>query len=408
LTRTRQTVAIEVNMAGLELAASVLTVVHVVSMLFEQFQNAIKYVQEVISINDPISDLLAKLRDLHRLTKTVASTYTQAESSVSRNSRSLHQIRTALRSCQQHLETLNRLAFSLASQESTTLRKRFRIKKEMDGLKDNIQTLKDNIQWDIGILHSGLACLNLELHVTRGASGSVELPRLIQVPEGLHDSIGDAVFPVSPTFTTLSNADTVFGPGPDLRLRRFSTSPSYTPRPSVSSASSQAPSRTSDRNDSVVSATEITPLTTKNEWKDFEFDIFRRRGSENGIQEIREILQRHPDGTALARSKDTSGRTPLHAAAQHGAIDLARVLIGDHHADVNAQDSRSHTVLDLAVMGKHRDFVALLLEQRVNEGAISPENKSRFREIKGTLLHERRVRQKTRAVSQSEQAELVT
>jgi ankyrin repeat protein len=157
-----------------------------------------------------------------------------------------------------------------------------------------------------------------------------------------------------------------------------------------------------------VSATELTTLITKNEWKDFEFDIFKRRGSEDGIQEIREILQRHPDGTALARSKDTSGRTPLHAAAQRGDIDLARVLIDDYHVNVNAQDSRRHTVLDLAVMGRHRDFVALLLEQRVNEDAISPQNKKRFREIKGTLLHERRVREKTRAISRSEQSELVT
>jgi hypothetical protein len=46
-------------MSGLELAASVLTVVQVVFMLFEQFQNAIKYAKEVISINDTISDLLA-------------------------------------------------------------------------------------------------------------------------------------------------------------------------------------------------------------------------------------------------------------------------------------------------------------------------------------------------------------
>jgi hypothetical protein len=395
-------------MSGLELAASVLTVVQVVFMLFEQFQNAIKYAKEVISINDTISDLLAKLRDLHRLTKTVASTYTQAESIVTRNSESLHQIRTALGSCQQHLETLKQLAFGLASLESTTFGKKFKTKQEMDRLKGNIQALKDNIQWDIGFLHSGLACLSVDLHVTRRASESVEVPESIQASIRLQDSNEDTVSPLSPTFTTLSNADTVFGPGPDLRLQGFSTSPSYTPRPSVSSASSQAPSRLSDRNDSVVSATELTTLITKNEWKDFEFDIFKRRGSEDGIQEIREILQRHPDGTALARSKDTSGRTPLHAAAQRGDIDLARVLIDDYHVNVNAQDSRRHTVLDLAVMGRHRDFVALLLEQRVNEDAISPQNKKRFREIKVTLLHERRVREKTRAMSRSEQSELIT
>jgi DNA mismatch repair ATPase MutS len=182
-------------MSGLELAASVLTVVQVVFMLFEQFQNAIKYAKEVISINDTISDLLAKLRDLHRLTKTVASTYTQAESIVTRNSESLHQIRTAL---------------GLASLESTTFGKKFKTKQEMDRLKGNIQALKDNIQWDIGFLHSGLACLSVDLHVTRRASESVEVPESIQASIRLQDSNEDTVSPLSPTFTTLSNADTVW------------------------------------------------------------------------------------------------------------------------------------------------------------------------------------------------------
>jgi hypothetical protein len=388
-----------------ELAASVLTIAQVACVLFEGARNAIAYLEEVQAINNPINDLLDKAKDLERLTKTVASTYKRAEPFVSSDSRSLRQIRKELVACEERLKKLKLLAFDLASLKSTTWREKLTIKRRIDRLGGSIKTLKQGIQNNINMLQLGLTCLIADLNTNPRASESVRVPEANPTPFLSSNTNEEAVSPISSMSRALSDADTVFGPDPDLQLWGFPTSQFLSPRPSTSSTSSHTPSRTNIRADSVTSATELTPLSAKNEWKDLEFHIIKSRGNQ---EQIREILQRHSDGAALARSKDMCDRTPLHAAAQRGDIDLARILINDYHADINAQDSKPYSVLDLAVMGKHREFVALLIEQGVNEQAILEDNKRRFREIKGVIAHEKRVAGKTRAMSRSEQSGAVT
>jgi hypothetical protein len=383
-----------------DLAASVLNIAHVACMLFEGAQKTIAYLEEVRAINDPINDLLAKARDLERLTKTVASTYKRAEPSVGSDSGSLYQIRKELVTCRERLEKLKLLAFDLASLKPTTWREKWTVKMRIDGMKTNIEALEQGIQRNIDMLHLSLTCLNVELNVTRRASQSVEAPQAITVPIEPCISNEDIV--------SISDADTVFGSDPNLQLRRFSTSLSSSTRLSRSSTSSHTPSRTYDRTDSVTSVTELTPLTAKNEWKDIEFHIFKCGETTERIQEIREILQRHSDAIALARSRDTCDRTLLHAAAQRGDVEVARILIENYHADINAKDSKPHSVLDLAVMVRYRNVVALLIEKGVDEDAISTQNKKRFKEMKGAIRHERRVAEKTRAMSRTEELGVVT
>jgi len=94
-----------------ELAASVITIAHTVCVLIENSQKAIRYIDEVKSVNDPINDLLANVKGLERLTKTVEATCKRAEPSVSSDNRSLRDVRKALEACQQRLEKLKPLAF---------------------------------------------------------------------------------------------------------------------------------------------------------------------------------------------------------------------------------------------------------------------------------------------------------
>jgi hypothetical protein len=385
-----------------ELAASVLTIAQVACVLFERTQKALEYIEEVRSISDPICDLLAKVRALQRLTKTVASTYAQAEPNVSSESKSLRQIRKELKACQERLDRLKLLAFELASLRSTTMRERFTIKRRMDRVERDTKTLDQGIQHNINMLHFGLACLNVELNATRRASDTIAVPQAITVPRQISDSSEEFISPLSHTYTNLSSATTVFGRDPDLQLRIFSTSLSLSPEPSVFSTSSQGPLRTNVRNDSVTSATELAPLTAKNEWKDFDFQIIKCGGTKERIQEI---LQRHPDGIALAKSTDTYQRTWLHAAAQRGNVELVRVLIDDYRADINAQDSKPHSVLDLAVMNRRGSVVALLLDRGVDEDAISPSIKDKFKEMKRAIAHEEKaVAERMRSRSRSEQS----
>ncbi|KAF1959477.1 hypothetical protein CC80DRAFT_502488 [Byssothecium circinans] len=375
-----------------ELAASIITIAHVVCVLFETGQKAIEYIDDVKTINGPINELLARVKDLQRLTKTVALTYQQAEPSVSSDSRSLRLVRKALVTCEKRLENLKPLAFELASLESKTWRHKLTIKRQLDRAKREIKTMVEGIQWDINLLNSGLTCLNVDLGLNRRSSEPLEEFRSTPVLAQLQ-SLSDRT--VSPTSETLSDTETIFGPDPDLQLRRCSTTRSSSSRPSISSTSSHTPSRLYDPSDGAMSPTELTPLTSKNEWKDFDFHIKNCGGRQDRVQEIRDILARHSDGAALAKYTDTTDRTPLHVAAQRGDVDLGRILIDEYHADINAQDSKPCSVLELAVAGRNRSFVALLLERGVDENVVLTQNKRRFREMKRAIQHQKQTEMET-------------
>ena len=73
------------------------------------------------------------------------------------------------------------------------------------------------------------------------------------------------------------------------------------------------------------------------------------------------LLARHPH---LATLPDGRGDQPIHHAARNGDTEIVRLLI-THGADVNAQNTRAHTVLYCAGGHAHLETLQLLL----NEGA---------------------------------------
>src|SRR5437879_5581913 len=76
---------------------------------------------------------------------------------------------------------------------------------------------------------------------------------------------------------------------------------------------------------------------------------------------VRSLLSRHPQ---LATTADGHGDQPIHHAARNGDTEIVRLLI-EHGADVNAKNTRRHTVLYCAGGHGHLDTLQLLL----NEGA---------------------------------------
>ena len=64
------------------------------------------------------------------------------------------------------------------------------------------------------------------------------------------------------------------------------------------------------------------------------------------------------------------GRSLLHDACRGGNVNLVRTLLRDHKADVNAQDNKNSTPLDLAVFYDHVD-VAMCLIHEFGSGANS-------------------------------------
>ena len=69
------------------------------------------------------------------------------------------------------------------------------------------------------------------------------------------------------------------------------------------------------------------------------------------------------------------GRTSLHSACKRGCLNLVRILIWDHNADVNARDDHNNTSLHLAAQeGKEDIAIALINELRQSRraGLVEP------------------------------------
>jgi ankyrin repeat protein len=70
----------------------------------------------------------------------------------------------------------------------------------------------------------------------------------------------------------------------------------------------------------------------------------------------------------LATAPDGRGDQPIHHAARNGDTEIVRLLV-EHGADVNAKNSRSHTVLYCAGGHGHLDTVQMLLTAGVDVDA---------------------------------------
>ncbi|KAL6562496.1 hypothetical protein OROGR_003503 [Orobanche gracilis] len=77
---------------------------------------------------------------------------------------------------------------------------------------------------------------------------------------------------------------------------------------------------------------------------------------QNDISAVRKLLD---EDRSLVRARDYDHRTPLHVAAIHGWIDVAKCLL-EHEADVNALDRWKNTPLADAEGAKRYQMIELL------------------------------------------------
>uniref|UniRef100_A0A6V7QRX8 non-specific serine/threonine protein kinase n=1 Tax=Ananas comosus var. bracteatus TaxID=296719 RepID=A0A6V7QRX8_ANACO len=77
---------------------------------------------------------------------------------------------------------------------------------------------------------------------------------------------------------------------------------------------------------------------------------------QNDASAVRKLLEEDPD---LVNARDYDNRTPLHVAALHGWVDVAKCLL-EYRADVNAQDRWKNTPLADAEGAKKYTMIELL------------------------------------------------
>lgn len=65
---------------------------------------------------------------------------------------------------------------------------------------------------------------------------------------------------------------------------------------------------------------------------------------QNDVSAVRKLLEEDP---SLVDARDYDNRTPLHVAAIHGWVDIAKLLL-QYEANVNAQDRWKNTVMILS------------------------------------------------------------
>lgn len=93
------------------------------------------------------------------------------------------------------------------------------------------------------------------------------------------------------------------------------------------------------------------------------------------VPRVRSLLDRHP---RLATATDGLGDQPIHHAARNGDTEIVRQLI-EHGADVDARNTRGHTVLYCAGGHGHLETLQLLLDRGADPDA-------KFTDEGGTLL----------------------
>jgi hypothetical protein len=351
-----------------ELTSSVITIANVFLNIIEA---TVKYIKDIKLVNNVIKELLVELKRLYRLVGVVASTYREA--GPSDNSLASRLVGRTLSTCQEHINRLEPLIGKLAALESETWLQRLTVKRQLDRVRREIDSIMRNIRQDMDSMGYGISCWTLSVTNTlRRLSETTAAQQAVVVPADVMNSAREDVHTME---RSLSQAATVFDNDPDLQLRYVSTSMSSLSRLSIPSTSSRPQRASSDRSNSVASTTASTlaPADSESNWDDFHYYVVKCRGDKERIEQIRDILQRHSDGSTLAKSTDTWHRTPLHVAAQHGDVDLAQVLV-TFGADVNAQDSELSSVLDMAIERKHRNFVAFLLDHGANDSAVLPSN----------------------------------
>jgi hypothetical protein len=342
--------------------------------------SSLRFIRDAQQIDETLHELLRKLKRLERLLKDVHETCQQADEEGGDGS-SRH-IKDALKQCERKLREVQELVEGLASRPSNTMLQSFKLVVKNRAAKKKVDKAIEEIEELMDLIHKGISLWTLrktsiiEQRISQTQSLSQATAIRSSLQQAADGSAEEPLRMLERSSTTFSNTDTLFESCLPSPTRSLSSSTDNS-RGSVSSASSSnLQRRETQRTGSIGSIAESEQENSARD--DFHYKIKSCGGKAPLIQEISATLDGSP---TLVNSKDGSKRSPMHMVAQRGDVKLAEVLL-QKEADLNAKDWKGFSVLDLAIEGNHESFVYFLLNEHVNESAISEKNRERFDEIK--------------------------
>ncbi|KAF5974783.1 ankyrin unc44 [Fusarium coicis] len=87
---------------------------------------------------------------------------------------------------------------------------------------------------------------------------------------------------------------------------------------------------------------------------------------QQGIKKLHDLIGDNHAYKINVNAKGDSGETALHVAAEHGLLEVAKLLVIDFEADISAEDNDKRQPLHKACLEGHRDIAELLLENNAD------------------------------------------
>ncbi|XP_029651673.1 E3 ubiquitin-protein ligase MIB2-like isoform X2 [Octopus sinensis] len=122
----------------------------------------------------------------------------------------------------------------------------------------------------------------------------------------------------------------------------------------------------SDREEDPASLTELLEQLLNMSHKDTRLDQFVREAAQGQIDNIREVITKHPDKI----DQRSSGKTALQVASHQGHKDIVIMLL-DAGANLELQDEDGDTALHYSAFGNQPEVMELLLLKGANINAFN-------------------------------------
>ncbi|KNG46303.1 ankyrin repeat-containing protein [Stemphylium lycopersici] len=359
------------------MAEPVSSIITIATVTLAAIKECTNYIESLRSVDKSVERLLNEISRLRRIVCIIQDTYRKARPEESDEKSML--VRERIEQCRDRLREIRPKAIDLGSRDSETFVEKTMLKLKYDEVAKDIAFATKDIKNHMEEINQVFNCWGLEAMQSIRRISEASKSQSSDSANTMTDHRVQQRSLSSPPVTSLFDAEN----SKDGYFLAMSFVDSFGKSDMCLPLSSTSP----------VFPYNITNPPKQNiDWEDFHAKLRKCRDNTSGVREIRLLLRQAQDQAELANVRGYCQRVPLHIAAQLGFGQVARVLL-EFGANIDAKDEKQLSVLDHAVENNQREFVAILLENGVDETAINKENKVRFRNMNNVISFRNRRRQ---------------